>query len=83
MFQVKLVLARRPMFVVVILILPVLVMGLLNTLVFLLPAASGERVSYSITILLSQALLLTIVSDNIPKTSSPVSILCYLSDLSW
>ena len=77
MFQVKLVLARRPMFVVVILILPVLVMGLLNTLVFLLPAASGERVSYSITILLSQAIFLTIVSDNIPKTSKPVSILCY------
>ena len=77
LFQVKYVIARRWGFVFVILILPVLIMGILNILVFLLPAASGERMSYNITILLSLAIFMTIVSDNIPKTSSPLSILCY------
>ena len=52
-------------------------MGFLNLLVFLLPAQSGERVGYSITLLLAIAVFLTIAADNLPKTSFPtISILC-------
>ena len=52
-------------------------MGVLNLLVFLLPAQSGERVGYSITLLLAIAVFLTIAADNLPKTSFPtISILC-------
>ena len=52
-------------------------MGVLNLLVFLLPANSGERVGYSITVLLAIAVFLTIAADNLPKTSFPtISILC-------
>ena len=52
-------------------------MGVLNLLVFLLPAQSGERMGYSITLLLAIAVFLTIAADNLPKTSFPtISILC-------
>lgn len=37
--------------------------------------------SFTITLLLSLAVFLTIISDNIPKTSSPLSILCYFIGL--
>lgn len=70
-------LKRRPTYVIVNVILPVLFMGLLNVLVFYLPADSGERVSFAITVLLAIAVFLTLVGDNMPKTSQPMSVLCY------
>ena len=76
-FQVTLILKRRPVFVLVNVVLPMVIMGILNIFVFVLPADSGERMSYAVTILLAIAVFLTIVSDNIPRTSSPMSILCY------
>ena len=52
-------------------------MGLLNLLVFLLPANSGERIGYSITVMLAIVVFLTIAADNLPKTSYPeISLLC-------
>jgi hypothetical protein len=45
--------------------------------VFLLPAQSGERVGYSITVLLVIAEFQTIASDNLPNVSkSHLSLLC-------
>ena len=76
-FTVTLTLARRPAFVVIIVIVPIMLLSFLNILVFLLPADSGERMSFTITLLLAQTVFLTIISDNIPQTSSPLSILCY------
>jgi hypothetical protein len=46
-------------------------------LVFILPVESGERVSYAITVLLSIAVFLTLVGDNIPKSSKPMSLFSY------
>lgn len=58
-------------------ILPIVLVGLLNNLVFLLPAQSGERVGYSITVLLAIAVFQTIASDNLPTVSKPrISLLC-------
>lgn len=58
-------------------ILPIVLVGLLNILVFLLPAQSGERVGYSITVLLAIAVFQTIASDNLPSVSKPrISLLC-------
>ena len=68
---------RKPQYVIVNIILPVLFLCLLNVMVFLLPAESGERVSYSITVLLSIAVFMTIVSDTLPKTSEPLPIISY------
>ena len=68
---------RKPQYVIVNIILPVLFLCLLNVLVFLLPPESGERVSYSITVLLSIAVFMTIVSNTLPKTSEPLPIISY------
>jgi hypothetical protein len=76
-FVIVLELRRRPTFVIVNVILPILFMGLLNVLVFFLPASSGERVSFAMTVLLAIAVFLTLVGDNMPKTSQPMSTICY------
>ena len=68
---------RRANFLLVNLLLPIGTMGVLNLLVFLLPPDSGERVGYSITLLLAICVFLTIAADNLPKTSYPsISIMC-------
>ncbi|XP_060068318.1 neuronal acetylcholine receptor subunit alpha-6-like [Ylistrum balloti] len=82
-YNVEITMKRRPLFFVVNVVLPILFMAFLNSLVFVLPVDSGERVSYAITVLLAIAVFLTLVGDNLPKTSQPMSILCYflLADL--
>ena len=70
-------LKRKPSFLVVNVLLPIIFMACINVFTFLLPAESGERISYSITCLLAIAVFLTLVSDNLPKTSKPMSIMCY------
>ena len=71
-------LERKPQYIIVIVVLPILFLCILNVLVFFLPAESGERVSYSITVLLSIAVFMTIVSDTLPKTSEPLPLISYL-----
>ena len=75
LFQLKLVLQRRALFVVLIVILPIMLLSLLNILAFLMPPE--ERSGFTVTMLLAMAVFLTIISDNIPKTSSPLAIVCY------
>jgi hypothetical protein len=68
---------RRPAFYVVNIVLPVMFLMALNSCVFVLPPESGERVSYSITVLLAIAVFMTLTGDNLPKTSEPMSLLSY------
>ncbi|XP_060599402.1 neuronal acetylcholine receptor subunit alpha-6-like [Ruditapes philippinarum] len=68
---------RKPEFLIVNVVLPIVFMSIINILVFILPAESGERVGYSVTVLLALAVFMTLVGDNLPKTSEPVPILSY------
>ena len=70
-------LARKPSFFLMYIVLPIELLALLNVMVFILPADSGERVGYSVTVFLTLAVYVTIISDNLPKTSSPMSIFAY------
>ena len=70
-------LKRKSLFHTVNVLLPVAFMSLITLFTFLIPVESGERVSYSITCLLAIAVFLTLVSDNLPKTSNPMSVMCY------
>ena len=72
---IELVMKRKPLYFIVNIILPMLLIGILNVFVFLLPADSGERVGFSITILLAMSVFLTIVSNNLPESMSIVSFL--------
>ncbi|XP_060074445.1 acetylcholine receptor subunit beta-like [Ylistrum balloti] len=71
LFVLKLEFKRRPMFHIVNILVPITVLGILNVLVFLLPADSGERVGFSITVLLAMSVFLTIIADSLPSTSQP------------
>ena len=81
MYSVYLYVNRKPTFIVIIVIVPIMLLSLMSIMVFLLPPESGERMSYSVTLLLALMVFLTIVSDNIPKTLSPLSILSYFIGL--
>lgn len=70
-------LGRRPQFVMVNVMFPVVLLFFLNLLIFAIPAESGGRIPFCVTVLLSIAVLLTLVGDNIPKTSSPMALYSY------
>ncbi|KAL5017854.1 hypothetical protein ScPMuIL_003576 [Solemya velum] len=70
---------RKPVYYFLNIILPVFILGILNAFVFLIPANSGETFSFSVTIFLSLIVYLTIVGQQLPRTSDHVSLLsCYL-----
>ena len=73
----ELYLKRKPAFVIINVILPIMFLGLLNVLVFVLVPESGERVSFCITVLLAITVFMTIISDTLPKTSEPVPFISY------
>lgn len=77
----SLTIKRRPGYFLVNMVIPIIILGLLNGLVFLLPADSGERVGYAVTAFLTFAVFLTMVSENLPKASQPMSLLCYFLTL--
>lgn len=75
--KLSLKLQRRPTFVIINVISPIIFMSFLNILVFILPHESGERVGYAVTVLLSIAVFLTLVGDHMPKSSKPMSHISY------
>ncbi|XP_005093258.2 neuronal acetylcholine receptor subunit beta-4 [Aplysia californica] len=75
-------LMRKRTFYVLNTIVPVVMLSLLNVLVFLLPASSGEKMALAVTVLLSFTVYLSIISEVMPKTSESISILAvYLTSL--
>ena len=68
-------LRRRPLYHILNTLLPVILMASLTIFVFKLSAESGERIGMSLTVLLAYAVYLTLISENIPRTSKSVSIL--------
>ncbi|XP_067673904.1 neuronal acetylcholine receptor subunit alpha-3-like [Haliotis asinina] len=65
-------LERRPMFFVLNVIIPVVVLSFLNIFVFSLPCDCGEKVSYAITCLLALTVFMSIVSELLPKSSDNI-----------
>ncbi|XP_052095207.1 neuronal acetylcholine receptor subunit alpha-3-like [Mytilus californianus] len=68
---------RRPMFLLMTLIIPVIFLALLNIGVFLLPTESGERFGFSVTLLLAVVVFLTIAQGLLPASAVPrLSAIC-------
>ncbi|XP_062573045.1 acetylcholine receptor subunit beta-like [Saccostrea cucullata] len=65
-FKIK----RYSSYYVYFLIVPFILMQFLQAFVFWMPWDCGERVSFSVTVLLAMAVYLTIVTEHIPKSSS-------------
>ncbi|KAJ8300589.1 hypothetical protein KUTeg_022108, partial [Tegillarca granosa] len=72
----KLKFRRRPLFLFLNSLLPVTLLSLLTILIFKLPAESGEKIGFCLTVLLAFAVYVTIVSNHIPTTSMSTSYLC-------
>lgn len=80
-FKIQLIFERRPLFLLLNILLPIIVLALLTPIVFVLPKKSGERVGFSITMLLAISVYMTIVSDHLPQNSQPmplVSIMMFI-----
>ena len=71
----RLHLRRKPMYYIVNIIGPCMLMSLLEALVFLLPPDSGEKVALGITVLLSFSVFLLLVADNVPHTSDSMPLI--------
>ena len=63
------------MYYVINILLPVIFLGSLTIVVFLIPAESGEKISYSITVLLAISVFLSIISTILPRNSDDVCLL--------
>ncbi|KAH3830722.1 hypothetical protein DPMN_103971 [Dreissena polymorpha] len=72
-FSLKL--RRKPLPFMLSVIFPIITLAILNFCVFLLPADSGERASYAITVFLAFAVFLTIVSSSLPQNSDSIALI--------
>ncbi|XP_060086162.1 acetylcholine receptor subunit alpha-like [Ylistrum balloti] len=75
-------LQRKPGYIMVNVVLPILLLSILSTCTFLLPVDSGEKMSFSVTLYLSFAVFLTIVGSSLPETSTMSLLSMYLVVLS-
>ncbi|KAM3851148.1 acetylcholine receptor subunit alpha [Vipera latastei] len=69
------VLLRLPLYFIVNVIIPCLLFSFLTGLVFYLPTDSGEKMTLSISILLSLTVFLLVIVELIPSTSSAVPLI--------
>ncbi|XP_046544457.1 CHRNA7-FAM7A fusion protein-like [Haliotis rubra] len=77
--SVTLTLKRQSLFYVLSIIIPMALTSIMNAFVFILPANSGEKVSFLVSIFVSHAVFLNFVYDIMPRTSTRVpKIMIYL-----
>ena len=74
--QFELFLHRKPLFMVMTIVLPSIILALLVILVFYLPADAGEKLSLGITLLLSFSVFQLLLADSLPRSSDYTPILC-------
>nr|XP_034308493.1 neuronal acetylcholine receptor subunit alpha-6-like [Crassostrea gigas] len=68
-------LRRKPYYFIMSLVIPVIFLGILNPVVFIIPADAGEKMGYAVTIFLTFVVFLTIVSTSLPANSDSISIM--------
>lgn len=69
------VIKRKPLFFIINIILPIILLSILNIFTFQIPADIGERMGYTVTVWLSFAVFLTIISSSLPQSSDTVPVL--------
>jgi hypothetical protein len=68
-------LKRKPLYIFINVILPVIFLAVLNILTFIIPADSGEKVAFSMTVFLSFLVFLNVISTNFPTNSESIPLL--------
>ncbi|XP_041670442.1 acetylcholine receptor subunit delta isoform X2 [Cheilinus undulatus] len=70
-----LIIKRKPLFYIINIIIPCVLISFLATLVYYLPADSGEKMTLSISVLLAQSVFLLLISQRLPETSMSVPLI--------
>lgn len=65
----NIVLRRRPLFLTLTLIFPIITLSFMNMFCFVLPIESGEKIGMSVALYLTFAVFGSILSDAMPKDS--------------
>ncbi|XP_067664045.1 acetylcholine receptor subunit alpha-like [Haliotis asinina] len=75
-------LQRRPLFYILNVVSPIVLISMLNVLVFVVPPESGEKMTFSLTSLLSLAVFMSYITSLIPTSSDKPSLLMlYLTSM--
>ncbi|XP_005104100.2 acetylcholine receptor subunit beta-like 1 [Aplysia californica] len=79
---VEIKLTRRPAYYIINILLPVVILSVLAQLTFVVPVESGERLSYTLTVLLSLSVYFTSVASIMPQSSVIIPVIMrYLAAL--
>lgn len=70
-----LIIKRKPLFYIINIIIPCVLISFLASLVYYLPADSGEKMTLSISVLLAQSVFLLLISQRLPETSMAVPLI--------
>ncbi|KAM8953081.1 acetylcholine receptor subunit delta [Pelodytes ibericus] len=70
-----LIIERKPLFYIINILAPCVLIALMANLVFYLPADSGEKMTLSISVLLAQSVFLLLISQRLPETSLAIPLI--------
>jgi hypothetical protein len=62
------------------LIFPLVLLGLMKICAFFIPAQSGEKVSFAITLFLSYGVFVNLITSSLPENSDSVSLVCVYTE---
>ena len=68
-------LSRRPLSILIYTCLPLALIAFLNMMIYIVPVASGERVSFSVQILLALIFFTSSISDRVPQNALDIPLL--------
>ncbi|XP_048867048.1 acetylcholine receptor subunit delta [Brienomyrus brachyistius] len=69
-----LIIRRKPLFYIINIIIPCVLISFMASLVYYLPADSGEKMTLSISVLLAQSVFLLLISQRLPETSMAIPL---------
>ena len=69
-------LKRKPLFYIINIMLPSIMLHVMSTFIFLVPADAGERISFGLTTFLSHSVFALLVAERVPESSNSVPIIC-------
>ncbi|OWF42826.1 Neuronal acetylcholine receptor subunit alpha-10 [Mizuhopecten yessoensis] len=75
--EIDVTLRRKSTYYMVSLVLPIIMIVLLSAATFLIPVSSSSRTSYTISMFLSFALYMSLISESIPEVSEPMAGISY------